>query len=334
MAKDETVLDLLGIDEASERIYHLVLRQGAASVPVVAEQLGISHTEAEDRLDTLRGMGLVARRATEDGDYAPVDPRFALRILTDRHSDGLARIRDHIGVLADQFDAGRSSQADAPQTQVLSGADALAAWYVRLQHQAGREFLAFDRPPYVSASSNPLEPVVLDRGVSWRAIYSAASFEHEGSWEEVQRLVARGEQARATQELPLKLAIADRTVAMVSLTLEGERFDALVTESPPLVEALCQLFEFYWRSAIPVGETAGTLARDLKTPGRRVERAPTPEEHAMLTLIGAGLKDEVIARQLGMSARTLRRRSQDLMAELGAANRFQAGAEAARRGWL
>jgi len=95
---------------------------------------------------------------------------------------------------------------------------------------------------------------------------------------------------------------------------------------------------FYMPTRIVAGQgsltTIGALARDLKTPGRRPARAPTPEEHAMLTLIGAGLKDEVIARQLGMSARTLRRRSQDLMAELGAANRFQAGAEAARRGWL
>ena len=332
MAKDETVLQLLGIDEASERIYHVALQQGATSVSSVAEQLLISPAEAERRLDLLRGLGLVARRATEEGDYAPVDPRFALRILTDRHSDGLARIRESIGSLADRFDAGRSHQPDAPQTQVVSGADALASWYVRLQHQAGREFLAFDRPPYVSASSNPLEPVVLDRGVSWRAVYSAASFEHEGSWEEVQQLVARGEQARATPELPLKLAIADRSLAMVSLRLDGERSDALVTESPPLVEALCQLFEFYWRTAVPVSGTAETLSRGLAAPGP--ERAPTREEHAMLTLIGAGLKDEVIARQLGMSARTLRRRSQDLMAELGAANRFQAGAEAARRGWL
>jgi len=50
--------------------------------------------------------------------------------------------------------------------------------------------------------------------------------------------------------------------------------------------------------------------------------------------MAVGMKDEAIARQLGMSPRTLRRRSQELLAELGAGNRFQAGVEAARRGWI
>ncbi len=54
----------------------------------------------------------------------------------------------------------------------------------------------------------------------------------------------------------------------------------------------------------------------------------------VLALMAVGMKDEAIARQLGMSPRTLRRRSQELLAELGAGNRFQAGVEAARRGWI
>ena len=47
-----------------------------------------------------------------------------------------------------------------------------------------------------------------------------------------------------------------------------------------------------------------------------------------------GAKDEQIARTLGLSLRTVRRRVADLMIELGVDTRFQAGVEAARRGWL
>ena len=47
---------------------------------------------------------------------------------------------------------------------------------------------------------------------------------------------------------------------------------------------------------------------------------------ALLALLGSGAKDETIARELGLSERTLRRRSADLLRRLGAANRFQAGA--------
>jgi len=51
-------------------------------------------------------------------------------------------------------------------------------------------------------------------------------------------------------------------------------------------------------------------------------------------LIAAGMTDEGIAHQLGVSSRTLRRKTQELMVELRAENRFQAGAEAVRRGWI
>ncbi|WAC51253.1 hypothetical protein [Frigoribacterium sp. SL97] len=42
----------------------------------------------------------------------------------------------------------------------------------------------------------------------------------------------------------------------------------------------------------------------------------------------------MIAGQLGISSRTLRRRLHALFDELGASNRFHAGVEAARRGWV
>jgi DNA-binding NarL/FixJ family response regulator len=54
----------------------------------------------------------------------------------------------------------------------------------------------------------------------------------------------------------------------------------------------------------------------------------------VLQLLTTGLKDEAIARQLGTSMRTTRRRIASLLATLGVATRFQAGVEAARRGLL
>ena len=54
----------------------------------------------------------------------------------------------------------------------------------------------------------------------------------------------------------------------------------------------------------------------------------------LLQLLAAGQKDEQIARALGMSLRTVRRRVADLMTELGSDSRFAAGVEAARRGWI
>ena len=72
----------------------------------------------------------------------------------------------------------------------------------------------------------------------------------------------------------------------------------------------------------------------LATEPRHKSSAPPAEDAHLLALMAAGLKDEVVARQLGLSLRTVRRRIAHLMDELDADTRFQAGLEASRRGWL
>lgn len=60
---------------------------------------------------------------------------------------------------------------------------------------------------------------------------------------------------------------------------------------------------------------------------------PPAEVRELLRLMGTGALDETIARELGLSARTLRRRITRLQRVLGARSRFQMGVVAAERGW-
>jgi len=48
-------------------------------------------------------------------------------------------------------------------------------------------------------------------------------------------------------------------------------------------------------------------------------------------MLGTGMKDEAVARELGISVRTLGRRMSGLLEALGARTRFQAGLQAGRR---
>ncbi|MEU3446230.1 helix-turn-helix domain-containing protein [Streptomyces thermolilacinus] len=59
-----------------------------------------------------------------------------------------------------------------------------------------------------------------------------------------------------------------------------------------------------------------------------------PEQRELLRLLAAGLKDEAIARRLGVHVHTARRRISRLLESLDARTRFQAGARATARGWL
>ena len=93
----------------------------------------------------------------------------------------------------------------------------------------------------------------------------------------------------------------------------------LLVRQGALVSALTLLFELYWEKAMPVSELSGSQGS---------------ERIFLLRQLLSGAKDEQIARTMGLSLRTVRRRIAELMIELGADTRFQAGAEAVRRGWL
>lgn len=60
----------------------------------------------------------------------------------------------------------------------------------------------------------------------------------------------------------------------------------------------------------------------------------TTDDRVVLTHLARGNTDEAVARALGVSVRHLRRRIARLFAQLGATSRFEAGVEAARRGWV
>ena len=65
-------------------------------------------------------------------------------------------------------------------------------------------------------------------------------------------------------------------------------------------------------------------------------RGPQPPEHLLPVVqqLLTGATDLTASRQLGLSPRTYSRRVSELLEYLGVESRFQAGVEAARRGWL
>ncbi|UOZ07957.1 MULTISPECIES: hypothetical protein [unclassified Amycolatopsis] len=59
-----------------------------------------------------------------------------------------------------------------------------------------------------------------------------------------------------------------------------------------------------------------------------------PEEQRCVLVLMARYDDHVIARRLGISVTTVRRRIKAVYALLGVDNRFAAGVAVAKRGWL
>ncbi|MEU4093607.1 helix-turn-helix transcriptional regulator [Streptomyces sp. NPDC026673] len=332
--ENDASLAWVGVDRVAEEAYRLLLSRDSATADDVVGALGVTDGEALALLERLHHAGLMSRRSS--GEFFTVDPRHALHALVESRERRLAAVRESAGPLGAIFDAARRARDGGPGTSVISGLEAVGDRYYRLKQTARTELCALDRPPFLLAPNEPLDEAAVRRGVRVRAVYAAASFEADGRWQELGSLVSRGEEARVVPALPIKLAMADRSAAMVSLSLSVGSAEYLYTEAPPLLEALGEFFEHYWAAAVPLtgSPASGTLPPAASADGAAPGRRPTDEERNLLALFAAGVKDEAIARQLGISPRTLRRRIQDLFTELGATNRFGAGVAAARRDWI
>jgi DNA-binding CsgD family transcriptional regulator len=117
------------------------------------------------------------------------------------------------------------------------------------------------------------------------------------------------------------LAIFDRRCALVWDNVPGCGQHCLLIRAPAVVKPLLRLADTTWESAL-----------DLEV--FDAFRDPGVDAVAMkvIGLLSSGHKDDVAARQLGVSVRTFRRHVADIMDRLGAKSRFEAGVRAATLG--
>jgi DNA-binding CsgD family transcriptional regulator len=214
--------------------------------------------------------------------------------------------------------------------EVIKGAEALRQHLRQIQRSAREEMLWFCKAQYVvmPSGTNTEEFEALARGVRYRVLYEKAYFDDEGTMDNALAAVRDGEDARLVPELPLRLAIADRSVAIFPLVPGGpegspeEPTTALVRDSN-LLAALLALFECYWADAVP-----------LRLDGTAESPALPETDRTILSMLVSGVTDKAIASQLGMSRRTVQRHIQRMMERAGAETRMQLAWQAARRGWL
>lgn len=142
----------------------------------------------------------------------------------------------------------------------------------------------------------------------------------------VRAAIEAGVEVRTTQSLPARMIVVDDHYALVSLVPTGNS-GALLVRSAGLIAALTQYYDRLWAAATPVAQPGAVRTR--QTPNHL-----GGTEREVLSLLVHGLKDEAIARHLGLSVRTVRRHISTVMDFVDAPTRFAAGAAAQRLGLL
>ncbi|MEU4096607.1 helix-turn-helix domain-containing protein [Streptomyces sp. NPDC026673] len=323
------MLEVLGLDQRAEAVYLVLVDNRPLAVDELAARTGLERDPLESALVRLEDGGLIARMPGRPVSWTALPPEHAVEVLLLARERDIRRVRALAHRLGERHHRARAGQDSASLIEVISGRDGVARCGQQLFRRAEREIRGIDAPPYAEAGDGtPVNsvPDITGRRLTSRFIHGRDALTLPGAVGRIERDIAAGEEVRVLPQAPMKLLLADDQAGLIPLVATPQVLDTCILVHPSaLLDALSTLFETLWQQGQPY------------VPDRDAEGGAddflSDEERRILSLLGMGLPDEAIARQLGIGHRTVQRRVQALLVRLGATSRFQAGILAARRGW-
>ncbi|MET9239284.1 helix-turn-helix transcriptional regulator [Nonomuraea sp. NPDC003709] len=323
--------ETLGLDPTQTALYTAVLRLHRATRIDLAQAMDGPVEKVGRQLDDLVKLGVIDEQS---GEYLARHPAAALgRVIADR-LDRLAeesrRIDSALGSIRSlirDYDAGRDYQSGTFTVEMVNGADVLYESVVGIAVQS---------PPMELLTAVPDERTMIDfarkfaelwidaqerKLLTVHVIIPVSTLALPGVRDQLTRVLETGGKVRTLDRVPSWFMTAGPEVAGLPPywggNLPDHAYNFYLIRTPIVVGMLRTLFRELWARAVPLPW------------GRRGDGMVQ-----VLRLAAQGMCDDSIARQLGVSVRTVRARFADAMSELGAQSRFHAGVEAARRGWL
>ncbi|WP_086787217.1 helix-turn-helix transcriptional regulator [Streptomyces caniscabiei] len=324
------MLGAIGLDETHESAYRALVSVGAADVPDLARRLALGEHDTERALRRLERHGLAAQSSARPGRWVAAPPGVALGALLTQQRHELEKAELTAALLAEEYRTNAAEPAAHDLVEVVIGSAAIAQRFLQLQLGATEEVCAMVTGAPIAVSgpeNNPAEEQATGRGVGYRVVVERAVLDEDAGLTELSAALGREERVRVMDEVPTKLVIADRTLAMLPLTTHTAEPAALVVHASGLLELLSGLFESVWRQALPLRLGSGRVTEDIPD-------APDDTDLEILSLLLAGMTDASVAKQLDLGLRTVQRRVKRLMELAGVTTRLQLGWHAYERAWV
>lgn len=328
------MLELLGLDTADQAVYREMLADPAAGVDELCESLGLDERQVHAALDRLADLALVRDSRDRPGMLCAVEPQAGLEAILRRQEEDLAHRQRELAAnkaavahAVTQFANLRPNTSRDGATRLI-GLDAVQARIEQLARDVRGELRSVTPGATIPVATlelgRPVDASMIERGITVQVLYQDAVRNSPGTFGYAQWMTEQGAQVRTAPLLPPRLLVFDRECALVPIDPSDTTIGALCTREPGMVASLVALFEQAWATAVPLG---ADKAPDEST-------GLTPAERSLLKLLANGMTDEMAAKRLGVSLRTVRRQMAALMERLNASSRFEAGLKAVQRGWL
>jgi DNA-binding CsgD family transcriptional regulator/sugar-specific transcriptional regulator TrmB len=319
----------LAVDEMAIRVYEQTLAYGRATVLQVAAALRVPAPQVEKAMESLLAVRLVKycevenRYRAASPDAVQVEQSVPLEEAIHDKCRELAGIQEQLRSFADSF-----SSLNRPQLR----RDAVVSY----QDQTQVELRMAEATRNCTSEILAMQPVDqrrdLDFKPSWlkeippgipvRVLYSSTVRTSQEAWGDLREVAGAGARIRTSDGVFDRLVIVGDEVAFMPDHTAGKDGQAVtIVYEPAVISLLRRVYEYAWQSG-----------SDFDADGVSDRETLDELKGTILDLLASGLKDDVVARRIGMSSRTFRRHMSRLMGELEAQSRFQAGVAAARAG--
>ena len=320
------------------RIYQQLLAQPRACLADLARECRLPAAEVKAELHAMRDDGSArptygdagelweAQPPRDDTGTAIEDQRRSLAALSQQHQ----RAQE----LAELYWRAQNASSSYPAIEVIRNENLAYEQFLLIQENARDRIRCFNQPPYYADTDQQrrfrqyeIQTRRMGDGIEYLALYEDRTWERDDHTVLILDYITHGENARIAPSLPMKLVIGDDNRALLQLDPSDHDDTATLLIYPSgLLRALIKIFNQYWDIATPISDTSAT-----PTDG---SQPLTKREANILSLLSLGASDDTIGRRMGISRSTVTREVGALQKRLGAHTRFQAGLNAARRGYL
>lgn len=321
----------------AESVYLELLRKEPSSLDELAGRCGLKTSAMDETLTELIGHGLVVRNLTARLGWQVVAPHAAVDQLIARAEERLRAERDALegsreqllGLLDGFVDSRVRRRTDVVET--IEDSSVVRARLYQLVREAS-EFVWATHPGPALSPAATQESLALDQFLAGAGIYSQILVSRESlgpdHWTAyLEAVVALGHRVRIMASIPLLLVVIDGQTAVVPSVGPTGAIGAHVVHSSSLTAPAATLFQRLWNEGTPYD-------RHVTSANGQHDGISEERMREVAVLMAGGMKDEAVARRLGVSDRTVRRIVFAMSEYLGADSRFQAACLAMRAGWL
>lgn len=323
------------LDDVSALAYQRAVRLGHFLRDDIATELDLPPSEVDRVERVLRLLCLLHPMPGEPTVLVPVSPDAAATELVGSAElqirdlqQAVTEVRTRMHAMMPAYFEGRRQRNRMEAFDIVTDVDTVQSMLNEQTLRCHTELLTVHpggaRPPQALAAARRSSLSLLGRGVRMQTIYQHTARSDLATRAYVREVTEQGAEIRTSDEVIDRLIIYDREVVFLpERDPVGRKPGAAIVREPTVVAYLCAVFEHLWNGATPFHPDAKELdpvTDDLK--------------RSVIRLMAKGYKDEMVARRLGMSVRTCRRHIAEIMEELDATSRFQAGVNVALSGLL